>query len=54
MLTSQYGGTYRYLSRVATNLQGIEVEYLDMEEAGEQGIRSAIRSDTKVGALLAR
>lgn len=44
----QYGGTYRYLSRVATNLQGIQVDYLDMVEAGEAGIREAIREDTKV------
>ncbi|WWC62848.1 uncharacterized protein I303_105446 [Kwoniella dejecticola CBS 10117] len=42
-----YGGTARYLSR-ASGPTGLEVTYLNMEKAGEKGIREAIRPDTKL------
>ncbi|WWC71009.1 uncharacterized protein I206_104962 [Kwoniella pini CBS 10737] len=42
-----YGGTARYLSR-ASRPTGLEVTYLNMEKAGEKGIREAIRPDTKL------
>ena len=43
----QYGGTARFLSR-AIQPAGLEVTYLDFEAAGEEGIRAAIRPDTRV------
>ncbi|WWC88418.1 uncharacterized protein L201_003329 [Kwoniella dendrophila CBS 6074] len=42
-----YGGTARYLAR-ASRPTGLEVTFLNMEKAGEQGIREAIRPDTKL------
>lgn len=48
-LIKQYGGTARFLSR-AIQPTGVEVTYLDFEAAGEEGIRKAIRSDTRVCA----
>ncbi|KAL7420696.1 cystathionine gamma-lyase cys3 [Cryptotrichosporon argae] len=42
-----YGGTARYLSRAAKPT-GLEVTFLDMEAAGEAGIRAAIRPDTRI------
>ncbi|ORX37172.1 cystathionine gamma-lyase [Kockovaella imperatae] len=42
-----YGGTARYLARTAKST-GLEVTFLDMEKAGEEGIRSHIRDDTKI------
>ncbi|GFZ50633.1 hypothetical protein JCM24511_08391 [Saitozyma sp. JCM 24511] len=42
-----YGGTARFLSR-ASKPTGVQVTYIDMEKAGEQGIRAALREDTKL------
>ncbi|WVQ84987.1 hypothetical protein IAT38_007151 [Cryptococcus sp. DSM 104549] len=42
-----YGGTARYLSRTSRPT-GLNVTYLDMRKAGEEGIRAAIRPDTKL------
>ncbi|WVQ96323.1 hypothetical protein IAU59_003427 [Kwoniella sp. CBS 9459] len=42
-----YGGTARYLARTARPT-GLEVTFLDFEKAGEQGIRDAIRPDTRL------
>ncbi|KAK4688367.1 hypothetical protein P7C73_g1740, partial [Tremellales sp. Uapishka_1] len=42
-----YGGTARYLTRAAKST-GLEVTFLDMDQAGEEGIRQAIRPDTRV------
>nr|ODN80213.1 cystathionine gamma-lyase [Cryptococcus depauperatus CBS 7841] len=42
-----YGGTARYFSRAARPT-GLEVTYLDMLQAGEEGIKSAIRPDTRL------
>ncbi|TEB19786.1 cystathionine gamma-synthase [Coprinellus micaceus] len=43
-----YGGTYRYLKRVASEGQGLEVTLLDIENATEEDIRAAIRPNTKL------
>ncbi|WVF68857.1 hypothetical protein IAT40_003630 [Kwoniella sp. CBS 6097] len=42
-----YGGTARYLARTARPT-GLEVTFLDFEKAGEQGIKDAIRPDTRL------
>ncbi|SJK96836.1 related to CYS3-cystathionine gamma-lyase [Armillaria ostoyae] len=43
-----YGGTWRYLKRVAGELQGVETTFVDLEEAAEEEIYDAIRDDTKL------
>lgn len=44
-----YGGTFRYLARVAKSVSGVAVDFLDMNEAGVEGIRKAIRlGETKI------
>lgn len=43
-----YGGTYRYLKRVASEIQGLEVTLLDLENVDEENIRENIRENTKV------
>lgn len=43
-----YGGTARMLSRTVKPL-GVETTFLNFEQAGEDGIRKALRPDTKVG-----
>ena len=42
-----YGGTARMLSRTCKPL-GVETTFLNFEQAGEQGIRNALRPDTRV------
>ncbi|OCF37286.1 cystathionine gamma-lyase [Kwoniella heveanensis BCC8398] len=42
-----YGGTARYLARTARPT-GLEVTFLDFEKAGKDGIREAIRPDTRL------
>lgn len=42
-----YGGTARMLSRTAKPL-GVETTFLNFEQAGEDGIRKALRPDTRV------
>ena len=42
-----YGGTARMLSRTCKPL-GVETTFLSFEQAGEQGIREALRPDTRV------
>ncbi|WRT68028.1 uncharacterized protein IL334_005003 [Kwoniella shivajii] len=42
-----YGGTARYLARTSRPT-GLEVTFLNMEKAGEKGIREAMRSDTRL------
>ena len=44
-----YGGTARMLSRTAKPL-GVATTFLNFEEAGEEGIRKALRPDTRVCA----
>jgi cystathionine gamma-lyase len=43
-----YGGTFRYIRRVAGEIQGLEATFLDLENAGDEEILSAIRENTKV------
>jgi cystathionine gamma-lyase len=43
-----YGGTFRYMNRVAKENQGLETTYLDLENADEEQINDAIRGNTKV------
>ena len=44
-----YGGTFRYMTRVASETQGLETTFVDLEHANEEAIRGAIRENTKVG-----
>ena len=44
-----YGGTFRYMTRVASETQGLETTFVDLEHADEEAIRGAIRKNTKVG-----
>ncbi|KAJ3521956.1 hypothetical protein NMY22_g12095 [Coprinellus aureogranulatus] len=43
-----YGGTYRYLKRVASEGQGLDVTLLDIENATEEDIRAAVQPNTKL------
>jgi cystathionine beta-lyase/cystathionine gamma-synthase len=43
-----YGGTFRYMTRVAKENQGLETTFVDLENADEDQIISALRDDTKV------
>ncbi|KIM31543.1 hypothetical protein M408DRAFT_64462 [Serendipita vermifera MAFF 305830] len=43
-----YGGTHRYLTRVAKELQNVEVTWLDLENATEETILGSIKENTKL------
>jgi len=43
-----YGGTFRYMKRVAKENQGVDVTFLDLENAEEESILAALRPNTKV------
>ena len=43
-----YGGTFRYMLRVAAENQGLETTFLDLESADDDEILGAIRENTKV------
>ncbi|KIJ91857.1 hypothetical protein K443DRAFT_685698, partial [Laccaria amethystina LaAM-08-1] len=43
-----YGGTFRYMTRVASENQGLETMFVDQEHADEGAIRDAIRENTKL------
>ncbi|PPQ93613.1 hypothetical protein CVT25_000947 [Psilocybe cyanescens] len=43
-----YGGTFRYMRRVATENQGLETTFLDLETAGDEEILAAIKENTKL------
>ena len=43
-----YGGTFRYMNRVAKENQGVDVTFLDLENAEEESIHAALRPNTKV------
>ena len=43
-----YGGTFRYMKRVASENQGLETTFIDLETADEDVITAAIRDETKV------
>jgi cystathionine gamma-lyase len=44
-----YGGTFRYMTRVAKENQGLDTTFVDLENADEGQINSALRDNTKVG-----
>ena len=46
-----YGGTFRYMSRVATENQGLETTFLDLENADDETILAVFRPNTKVRLL---
>jgi cystathionine gamma-lyase len=43
-----YGGTFRYMTRVAAGNQGLETTFLDLETADDDTITNAIRPNTKL------
>ncbi|KAL1760616.1 Cys/Met metabolism PLP-dependent enzyme-domain-containing protein [Schizophyllum commune] len=43
-----YGGTFRYMKRVASENQGLETTFIDLETADEDVITAAIRDETKL------
>lgn len=43
-----YGGTFRYMTRVAKENQGLETTFVDLENADEAEVNDALRQDTKV------
>jgi cystathionine gamma-lyase len=43
-----YGGTFRYMNRVAAENQGLETTFVDLETADDDTILASIRSNTKV------
>ncbi|KAL6299606.1 Cys/Met metabolism PLP-dependent enzyme-domain-containing protein [Sparassis latifolia] len=43
-----YGGTFRYMSRVASENQGMEATFVDLENADDETILAAFRSNTKL------
>ncbi|KAG6894725.1 hypothetical protein C0992_004966 [Termitomyces sp. T32_za158] len=43
-----YGGTFRYMTKVAAPIQGLETTFLDLENADDQTILAAIRPNTKL------
>jgi cystathionine gamma-lyase len=42
-----YGGTFRYMRRVALENQGLEATFLDLENAQDDEILASIRDNTK-------
>ena len=47
-----YGGTFRYMTRVAKENQGLETTFVDLENADEEQVKHAIRDNTKVCFVL--
>ncbi|KAI0044784.1 hypothetical protein FA95DRAFT_1597205 [Auriscalpium vulgare] len=43
-----YGGTFRYMTRVAKENQGLETTFVDLENADEEEVAQAIRENTKL------
>ena len=43
-----YGGTFRYMTRVAAVNQGLETTFVDLEGADDDTIRAAFRHNTKL------
>ncbi|KAG5339396.1 hypothetical protein C0989_004420 [Termitomyces sp. Mn162] len=43
-----YGGTFRYMTKVAGPMQGVETTFLDLENADDKTILRAIRPNTKL------
>jgi cystathionine gamma-lyase len=47
-----YGGTYRYMTRVAAENQGVEATFVDLEKEDDETILGAFQSNTKVSTVL--
>jgi O-acetylhomoserine/O-acetylserine sulfhydrylase-like pyridoxal-dependent enzyme len=47
-----YGGTFRYMTRVAKENQGLETTFVDLENADEEQVKRAIRDNTKARFVL--
>ncbi|KAI0263008.1 pyridoxal phosphate-dependent transferase [Gloeopeniophorella convolvens] len=43
-----YGGTFRYMTRVAKENQGLDTTFIDLENADEEQVNEAIRENTKL------
>ena len=43
-----YGGTFRYMTQVASQNQGLQTTFLDLENAEDETILAAFRPNTKV------
>jgi len=43
-----YGGTFRYMTRVAKENQGVETTFVDLENADEEQVNHALRDNTKL------
>lgn len=43
-----YGGTFRYMTRVAQENQGLETTFMDLEHASDEEITAAIQDNTKL------
>ncbi|KAH7905816.1 pyridoxal phosphate-dependent transferase [Hygrophoropsis aurantiaca] len=43
-----YGGTFRYLVRVASETQGLETSFVDLENADDEAILASIKDNTKL------
>ena len=46
-ISNVYGGTFRCMSKVAAQLQGLEVTFLDFDKASDTEVVSAVRENTK-------
>ncbi|KAG8773355.1 hypothetical protein FRC16_005411 [Serendipita sp. 398] len=47
-ISDVYGGTHRYMTKVANELQNLQVTWLDLDIASEQTIIDSIRENTKM------
>ncbi|KAG6815744.1 hypothetical protein H0H87_011711 [Tephrocybe sp. NHM501043] len=43
-----YGGTFRYITKVAAVNQGLETTFVDLENANDEAVTAAIRPNTKL------
>lgn len=43
-----YGGTFRYMTKVAAENQGLETTFMDLEHSADDDIYAALRDNTKV------
>ena len=49
-----YGGTFRYMTRVAEENQGLQTTFVDLENASDDEILASFRPNTKVRPLSPR
>lgn len=47
-----YGGTYRYLTRVAAENQGVQATFMDLENDDDEALLAAFRPNTRVSFSL--